>query len=272
MSAAERLYHLHRHLSAGQIADGIDTIITAQATTARELEQLPAAAAARFPSPFQRAHFEKHGYCIADDAVSPTMLAELRAAARRVRDRVHSGNLRHGFIHRSDTREPWGIRGVLSPQYGEPSFADYIGCPELVRYVQGFTRSQRLGLGAITIFTNPRDRPFTIGWHRDSGSPGGTKTYGDDDYTEVRERAEWEREQWANRSPGAPKTPESRGGVGFQLALLDSDAFELVPRRCALDMKPNSIETPVCWSAERFAALTSLANSKESSLYSAPCT
>ena len=89
---------------------------------------------------------------------------------------VHSGNLRHGFIHRSDTREPWGIRGVLSPQYGEPSFADYIGCPELVRYVQGFTRSQRLGLGAITIFTNPRDRPFTIGWHRDNGSPGGTKT------------------------------------------------------------------------------------------------
>ena len=203
----------------------------------RHLATSPAAAAPvdspsgspGFPTASQRAHFERFGYCVADDAVSPELAAELRAASRRVRDRVHNGELRHGFIHRSETGEPWGIRGLLSPQHAEPSFAEYLGCPELTRYISGFTRSAELGLGSATLFTNPRDAPFTIGWHRDSSTPGGSKTYGNKDYSETAERREWEREQWADRSPGALKTPEIRGGVGFQLTLLDSEAFELVP-------------------------------------------
>jgi|EP01047_Picozoa_sp_COSAG01_P004307 ectoine hydroxylase-related dioxygenase (phytanoyl-CoA dioxygenase family) len=182
-----------------------------------------------FPSASQRAHFELYGYCVVDDAVQPALVAELRAASRRVRDRVHAGGLRHGFIHRNAAGEPWGIRGLLSPQHAEPAFADYIGCAELMKYVQGFTQSAALGLGSLTLFTQPRDSAFTIGWHRDSSTPGGSKTYGGADYSESAERRAWEREQWANRSPWAPKTPEARGAVGFQLALLDSSAFELVP-------------------------------------------
>ena len=48
-------------------------------------------------------------------------------------------------------------------------------------------------------------------------------------YDTVAEREKWEREGWPDRSPGSERTPEGRRGCGFQLALLDSDAFEIVP-------------------------------------------
>ena len=58
---------------------------------------------------------------------------------------------------------------------------------------------------------------------------GGTEGYGDPDHDTVAEREKWEREGWPDRSPGSKRTPEGRRGCGFQLALLDSDAFEIVP-------------------------------------------
>eukprot|EP01043_Picozoa_sp_COSAG02_P032774 COSAG02_NODE_2205_length_9519_cov_5.690446_4_plen_119_part_00 len=113
--------------------------------------------------------------------------------------------------------------------YNEPVFADYIGHSHLTRYVCGFTgceTEQELGLGTVVAFVNPRDDDYTIGWHRDGG---GTEGYGQPDHDVAAERKKWDAESWPNRSPGAPRTPEARKGVGFQLALLDSDAFEIVP-------------------------------------------
>jgi hypothetical protein len=47
-------------------------------------------------------------------------------------------------------------------------------------------------------------------------------------YTEEIERQIWEEGMWDRRS-GSPRTIEARGGVGFHLALVDDDCFELVP-------------------------------------------
>ena len=47
-------------------------------------------------------------------------------------------------------------------------------------------------------------------------------------YEESAEREIWEQGQW-DRRPGSPRATENRGGVGFHLALVDDDCFELVP-------------------------------------------
>ena len=104
------------------------------------------------------------------------LLPELLAASRRVRDRVRSGELTHGYMHRTGREvgfaphpEPWGIRGLFSPLHGEPVFAEYIGHEHLARYIRGFTgtaQTEELGLGTTVLFTNPRDDDYTIGWHR----------------------------------------------------------------------------------------------------------
>ena len=201
---------------------------TSVAAAARPMEQQ---ASDLYPTPAMRAHFEEHGYCVVDDAVDPAMLPGLLAASRRIRDRVHAGTLTHGFMHRtgrdaplSDLREPWGIRGVFSPIHSEPVFADYIGHSHLTRYVCGFTgceREEQLGLGTTVLFCNPRDDDYTIGWHRDGG---GTEGYGQPDHDTAVEREKWEKAGWPDRSPGGPRTPEKRKSMGFQIAMLDSDA------------------------------------------------
>ena len=140
-------------------------------------------AAAAFPTPQQREQFATQGYVIVDDACRPDLVHELLSAGRRIRDRVLDGSLQHGFIHRNAAGNPWGIRGALlaaggtsicwhpylcpagasqqidtfpdgqalSPQHGEPVFGDYLGHAELTRYIAGFTLSQRVGLGSVTV-------------------------------------------------------------------------------------------------------------------------
>ena len=225
-----RVRRLREHL-APLVNRSIDAV-SAPAAASEASEEPPR----QFPSAAQRAHFEEHGYCVADDALDPALLPELLAASRRVRDRVRSGQLTHGFMHRTGREvgfaphpEPWGIRGLFSPLHGEPVFADYMGHEHLARYIRGFTgtsKTEELGLGTTVLFTNPRDDDYSIGWHRDGG---GTEGYGDPAHDTVAEREKWEREGWPDRSPGSKRTPEGRRGCGFQLALLDSDAFEIVP-------------------------------------------
>eukprot|EP01045_Picozoa_sp_COSAG04_P034541 COSAG04_NODE_7608_length_1098_cov_1.418418_1_plen_221_part_01 len=174
-----RIRHLREHLaplvdrSDVVAADGLADAAAPAPAAASEASE---GARRQFPSAAQRAHFEEHGYCVADDALDPALLPKLLAASRRVRDRVRSGALTHGFMHRTGREvgfaphpEPWGIRGLFSPIHGEPVFADYIGHEHLARYIRGFTgtaKTEELGLGTTVLFTNPRDDDYTIGWHR----------------------------------------------------------------------------------------------------------
>ena len=196
----------------------------------------------------QRAHFAEHGFVVADDIISASQLGRLQAAARRVRDRVRSGALTHGYFQRSPGEpevdeadwEIWCIRGLYSAQHAEPVFAELYGSDPLLDYVTSFLECEReeLILGDTALMIEPRDADFTSGWHvspehmspifrlrplmnkllqRDfvlgSGPDG--------------EAAEWRAQpDWAASS----RTPAARRALQFQIALLETQVLEFVPR------------------------------------------
>ena len=120
------------------------------------------------PTPLQVARYKDQGYFIAEDAVDPDMMPELVAAARRVKRKVRSGEV-DVFTHRKTddkNSEPWAIRGLLAPEFEEPIFSEYLLSEPVMHYVHHFLGPE-LRLGSITIFTNPHDKDFGFGWHRD---------------------------------------------------------------------------------------------------------
>ena len=112
------------------------------------------------PTRKQAEQFETEGYFIADDAVEPGMFAELAAAARRVKDKVRSGQV-DVYTHWATDRntEPWAIRGLLAPEFDEPVFAEYLTSRPVMDYVHA-SIGDDLTMGSILIFTNPRSSPY----------------------------------------------------------------------------------------------------------------
>jgi hypothetical protein len=178
------------------------------------------------PSEAQRQHLAEHGYVIVEDAVDPALMPALLNAGRRVAPRIRLGELRDR---------------MLTPLDGEPVFAEYYGCHELLRYVLHFIQRppEQLSLGEFCVFSQAADGPgVNGGWHRDatwwkerSGADSQGRAYDRTNpasYTEELERQIWEDGMWDRRS-GSPRSIEARGGVGFHLALVDDDCFELVP-------------------------------------------
>ena len=110
---------------------------------------------------------QSEGYFIANDAVSPDMVEELRQAARRVKGRVRTGELDLYTDYRGES-EPYHVSGLIAPQYGEPIFAQYLASEPLLAYVQAQI-GRELRLGSLSMFTNPHDQVFNVPWHRDDG-------------------------------------------------------------------------------------------------------
>jgi hypothetical protein len=70
-----------------------------------------------------------------------------------------------------------------------------------------------------------------VWWKESSGADSQGRAYDRTNpasYAEELEREIWEEGRWDRRS-GSPRSIEARGGVGFHLALVDDDCFELVP-------------------------------------------
>ena len=149
------------------------------------------------------------------------------AAGRRVAPRVRSGQL--------NSR-------MLTPLDGEPAFAEYYASPELLRYVTHLIERpiEQLSLAEFCVFSHPDDEPgHNGGWHRDavwwdepSGADSKARTRDRTNilnYDETLERKIWEQGQW-DRRPGSARSIASKGGVGFHLALVEDDCFEVVVR------------------------------------------
>ena len=120
------------------------------------------------PTQPQIDQYQDQGYFITEDAVDPEMMQELVASARRVKQKVRSGKV-DVFTHRATDEhnsEPWAIRGLLAPEFEEPIFSEYLLSEPVMRYVHHFLGTE-LRLGSITIFTNPHEKDFGFGWHRD---------------------------------------------------------------------------------------------------------
>ena len=182
------------------------------------------------PTRQQAEQFERDGYFIADDAVEPGMFDDLAAAARRVKQKVRSGQV-DVFTHwaTDEDTEPWAIRGLLAPEFGEPVFAEYLMSKPVMDYVHYFIGTD-LTMGSILIFTNPCHADYSFGWHRDWG-----KLERDPDY---------DAEMAILRKPLT--------SWRWHLATVDDDALQLVPgthrryrtaeeRRCLLETRDGDI-------------------------------
>lgn len=111
--------------------------------------------------------FETRGFFYAEEATPKAMSSDLLAAVRRVEQKVRDREVEL-YTHRTDTDEPWAIRGLFAPEFGEPIFAQYLMCEEIMPFVHYYL-GEELKLGSVLIFTNPHDRDWGFGWHRDLG-------------------------------------------------------------------------------------------------------
>lgn len=111
--------------------------------------------------------YDQKGYFVVDDAIDPRMLEELRAAARRIKARVRGGEVDVYTDFRGEG-EPYHIVGLISPEFGEPIFGEYLAAPTMLAYVKAQIGDE-LRMSSMAIFTNPHNEPFHMGWHRDVG-------------------------------------------------------------------------------------------------------
>jgi len=109
------------------------------------------------------------GYFIADDAVEPDMLEELTAAAAQATAKVRSGEVvddDEGIRTGGKGEDPDFITGFLAPEFGEPVFAEYLGCAPVARCIEPFLGAElRLGWVHLCAVRGT----YQGAWHRDIG-------------------------------------------------------------------------------------------------------
>ena len=109
--------------------------------------------------------YHEQGFVVVDDAVEAEMVDELEAAARRIKEKIRSGEV-DVCSSVDEDGEPKYIWGLIAPEYGEPVFAEYLICEPLEAYTHAFLGSE-LRLGFATIFGTGTGKPYDSTWHRD---------------------------------------------------------------------------------------------------------
>jgi hypothetical protein len=193
-------------------------------------------------TPERLAQLAEHGFVIINDFVDSPWIPKLREAGRRVTeacrpevgyDRIDTSK---GYVHRTEDDEPWAIRGIMHPAFGEPSFAEFHGSDEFIRFCSswcgGFERED-LVMGHSLLWCNSLVKDNALGWHRDLswwGTGERKPSQRDDRATNIEEYTEEvERERWeAIRAENKEKV-EERNGVSMFLALVDDECHELIP-------------------------------------------
>lgn len=149
--------------------------------------------------------FKHRGFFYAPEATPKAMLSDLLASVKRAKQKVRDREV-DIYTHRTKTDEPWAIRGLFAPEFNEPIFAEYLMCEEVMPFVHHFL-GDKLTLGTVLIFTNPHDKDWGFGWHRDFGKL-------------PREANEEEELEILNRQQKSFK---------WHLALEDDECLQLVP-------------------------------------------
>jgi ectoine hydroxylase-related dioxygenase (phytanoyl-CoA dioxygenase family) len=193
-------------------------------------------------TPERLAYLEEHGFVIITDFVDNPFLPILREAGRRVTEACapEQGysqiDASKGYVHRAEEDEPWAIRGLIHPAFGEPSFAEFLGSPDLLSFVHSWChglRPEEMVMSGMLLWCNPRRNEHALSWHRDVTWWGTGKPYfaqrevrgeGPEAYAEEIERTRWEEIQ-ANNA----KALTERNGVSMFLALVDDECHELIP-------------------------------------------
>ena len=193
-------------------------------------------------TPERLAHLEEHGFVIITDFVGNPIIPILREAGRRVTESCSPDHgyskidCSKGYVHRAAEDEPWAIRGLIHPAFGELSFAEFHGSPDFLNFVHswcGGLRPEDMVMGGMLLWCNPRRHENGPSWHRDVTWWGTGKSYfaqrqvreeGPEAYSEETQKLRWE-EIRANNV----KALTERNGVSMFLALVDDECHELVP-------------------------------------------
>jgi hypothetical protein len=193
-------------------------------------------------TPERLAHLEEHGFVIINDFVGNPYIPLLREAGRRVTEACAPENgyskldVSRGYIHRANEDEPWAIRGLVHPAFGEPIFAEFHGSPDFLNFVSSWChglKPEDMVLGGMLLWCNPRQNEHALSWHRDVTWWGTGKPYfaqrevrgeGPEAYSEEVERTRWQEIQENNA-----KSLTERKGVSMFLALVDDECHELIP-------------------------------------------
>jgi hypothetical protein len=193
-------------------------------------------------TPERLAHLEEQGFVIITDFVGHPFIPILREAGRRVTEacapehgyRQIDGS--KGYVHRAAEEEPWAIRGLIHPAFGEPCFAKFHGSPDFLSFVHSWChglRPEEMTLSGLLLWCNPRRNEHALSWHRDVTWWGTGKPYfaqrevrgeGPEAYSEGIERSRWQEIQAENA-----KALTERKGVSMFLALVDDECHELIP-------------------------------------------
>ncbi len=193
-------------------------------------------------TPERLAHLDEHGFVIINDFVNSPWIAKLREAGRRLTaacapdigyDRIDTSK---GYVHRTDGDEPWAIRGIIHPAFGEPVFAEFHGSDEFFDFCSswcGGIQREDVVMGHTLMWCNARKADNVLGWHRDLSwwgtgerkpSQRDDRATNTEDYSEEVERKRWEDIRADNK-----KQIEERNGVSMFLALVDDECHELIP-------------------------------------------
>lgn len=193
-------------------------------------------------TPERLAQLREHSFVIIDDFVGSPWIPLLREAGRRVtaacqpEEGYRLLDTSKGYVHRTGDDEPWAIRGLIHPAFGEPGFAQFQGSEELLRFVASWCHGlgpEDVTLSGMLLWCNPRQKEHPLGWHRDVTWWGTGKPYlaqrelreeSLEDYSEEVERKRWEEIRADNA-----KSLEERKGVSMFLALVDDECHELIP-------------------------------------------
>ena len=194
-------------------------------------------------TPERLAYLAEHGFVIINDFVDNPWIPTLRDAGRRVTEACAPENgyskidCSKGYIHRAAGDEPWALRGLVHPAFGEPSFAEFHGSDELLHFVDSWCvdglKPEDTVFAGLLLWCNPRKKEHALGWHRDATWWGTGEAYfaqkeirgeGPEAYTEEVERKIWKEIQEKNA-----KSIAERNGVSMFLALTDDECHELIP-------------------------------------------
>ena len=193
-------------------------------------------------TPERLAHMQEHGFVIITDFVGHPFIAILRDAGRRVTEACAPEHgyskidFSKGYVHRARDDEPWAIRGLIHPVFGEPSFAEFHGSPDFLRFVDSWCdglQPEDMVMDAMLLWCNPRQHENGPTWHRDTTWWGTGKSYfaqrevrgdGPEAYSEEIEKLRWEEIRSNN-----VKSITERNSVSLFLALVDDECHELIP-------------------------------------------
>ncbi len=193
-------------------------------------------------TPERLAHLEEHGFVIITDFVNNPWIPILREAGRRVTEACQSEqvyskiNCSRGYVHRTENWEPWAIRGLIHPAFGEPCFAEFQGSEDFLSFVHSWCQGlspENMVLGDMLLWCNPRRHENGPSWHRDATWWGDGKPYFSqeaegrytpEDYAEAVEKVRWEEIRAEHK-----KSIAERNNVSIFLALADDEYHELIP-------------------------------------------